>query len=153
MPVEPPWVKVSQSACEQIAFSLEQPLWLKMSLLAWARVPANGHARFQRGELVELMDGKCRQDIVRAIRVAIDKGFLHEGSCTECLMPPGDFVEMSWGNGRKVCDIHTEGRKINRGQTETCWSEEFPEALSASDVSTQCLQRPALSAYNGELTA
>ena len=96
MTVEPPWVKASQDGWERRALELRQPLWLKVPCMADVRVGANGHANFERGELAELM-GKCRQDIDRAIRTAVEKGWLHEASCTECLIPPGDFIEMSFG--------------------------------------------------------
>jgi hypothetical protein len=145
MSVEAPWVKVAQKGLEQLGLKIPQPLALKVALLAYARLQANGHARFQRGELAELTD-KRRQDIDRAIRIAVKNGWLHEASCTECLIPPGDFIEMSWGNSRKACSIHPDMRKINRGATETCRSGEHLEALSASNVSTQCLQPVALNA-------
>lgn len=145
MTVETPWVKVSQSGLEERALELGQPLWLKVTCMAYARVGANGHAGFKRGELAQLM-GKCRQDIERAIRTAVGYGWLHEASCTECLIPPGDFVEMSYGSSRKVCDVHGGPREIKRGAPQTRWSENYLEALSASNVSTQCLQSVALSA-------
>jgi hypothetical protein len=115
--------------------------------MAYARVGANGHASFERGELAELM-GKCRQDIDRAIRTAVDKGWLHEASCTECLIPPGDFIEMSFGNSRKACKVHGGLREIKRGAMEAGWPEGCTEALNPSNVSTQCLQRHTFSAAN-----
>lgn len=115
--------------------------------MAYARVGANGHASFERGELADLM-GKCRQDIDRAIRKAVEYKWLHEAFCTECLIPPGDFIEMSFGNSRKVCRVHGDLREINRGATQIRWPEGCTEALAASNVSTQCLQRHAFSASN-----
>jgi hypothetical protein len=50
--------------------------------------------------------GKCRQDIDRAIRTAVEYGFLDEASCSECLRPPGDFIQMDFGSRRKVCGVH-----------------------------------------------
>jgi hypothetical protein len=142
---EAPWVKASQGGWEQRALELEQPLWLKVACMAYARVGANGHANFERGELANLM-GKCRQDIDRAIRTAVGKGWLDEGSCTECLIPPGDFIEMSFGTSRKTCKVHERGRQIIRGAARTRWQPHRDEAFRASDVSTECLQPHAFSA-------
>lgn len=147
MTVEAPWVKAAQAGWEQRALELTQPLWLKVACMAYARVGANGHAQFDRGELAALM-GKCRQDIDRAIRTAVERGWLGEASCTECLMPPGDFIEMSIGNSRKLCKVHGDRRKINRGVTQIRWPEGRTEALGASNVGTQCLQRHTFSASN-----
>ena len=119
--------------------------------MAYARVGANGHANFERGELAHLM-GKCRQDIVRSIQTAIEKGWLHEASCTECLLPPGDFIEMSFGSSRKTCKVHGGVREIKRGARQTSWPGDRGEAPSASDVSIHRLQSYTFSASN-EVTA
>jgi len=104
--VEPPWVKVSRPFLDVLAVELDQPLPLKVALLAYGRVEANGHAEFRRGELAEIT-GKDRRNVSRAIRNAVQKGWLLEGSCTECLLPPGDYVEMSYGSTRKRCRVHS----------------------------------------------
>lgn len=109
MSVEAPWVKVSQQGWEDRALDLAQPLWLKVSCMAYARVGANGHAGFKPGELARMLGGKHRQEIDRAVRTAIAYGWLDETSCSECLIPPGDFVEISLGSSRKECVIHPSG--------------------------------------------
>ncbi|MEE6135338.1 hypothetical protein SKC41_03220 [Mycobacterium sp. 050128] len=145
MTIEAPWVKASQAGWEQRALELAQPLWLKVACMAYARVGASGHAGFDRGELAELM-GKGRQDIHRAIRTAVEYGWLEVGSCTECLIPPGDFIEMGFGNSRKVCKVHRGLREINREAAQTFWSEGRAGALTASDVSNQSLHAHTFSA-------
>lgn len=145
MTVDAPWVKASQAGWEQRASELRQPLWLKMACMAYARVGANGHAGFDRGELAELM-GKGRQDIHRAIRTAVEYGWLEDGSCTECLIPPGDFVEMNFGTWRKTCRAHGDLTEIKRGTTRTRWPQHRGEAFSASDVGAECLHPNTFSA-------
>ncbi|WP_156748737.1 hypothetical protein [Mycobacterium sp. 1482292.6] len=148
MTVEAPWVKASQAGWERRALELAQPLWLKVACMAYSRVGPSGHAQFDRGELAGLM-GKCRQDIDRAIRTAVGKGWLDEASCTECLMPPADFIEMSFGNRLKVCKVHRDQRKINRGATQIRWTVGCAEALDDANVNTECLQRYTFSASDG----
>lgn len=121
MAVEPPWVKTSQPGWEDRALDASLPLWLRISCLAYSRVPANGHANFTRGELAGLL-GKNRQRIDEAIRTAVNYGWLLADSCSECLLPPSDFIEMSIGNSRKKCETHLGGRKIKREPEETSMS-------------------------------
>lgn len=104
MTVEPPWIKASQQGWTDRAYG-PIPLWLSITCLAYSRVKATGHAPFQRGELSRTL-GKSRQDIDRAIRTAVTKGWLLDESCSECLLPPGDFIEMSFGNSRERCTTH-----------------------------------------------
>jgi hypothetical protein len=127
--VQPPWNKASRAGFERRAAKLQQPLWLKVALLAYARVGANGHANFARGELEVLFDQK-RQNIDRAIRKAITEDWLQEESCSECLLPPADFIEMSFGNSQQVCRIHPPLREIKRGPGETAGQTGQVESLS-----------------------
>ena len=106
MSVSAPWVKLAQQGCEDRALSLKQPLWLSVSLMAYSRVGANGCAPFPKKQELAKILGKCRQDIDRAIRTAVEYGFLDEASCSECLRPPGDLVEFSLGSRRKGCAVH-----------------------------------------------
>lgn len=129
MTVEPPWNKGSRAGFERRALKLQQPLWLKVALLAYARVGANGHANFQRGEL-EAIFGQKRQNIDRAIRKAITEDWLQEESCSECLLPPGDFIEMSFGNDQQACKIHPPPREIKRGPDKTAGRTGQVESLS-----------------------
>jgi hypothetical protein len=140
----PPWVAFSQTEWQERADALAQPLWLKVSCLAYANVQANGHATFNRGVLAR-STGKSRQDIDRAIRTAIEYGWLHPASCSECLVPPGNFVEMGFGSKRKVCPIHTvsknenvePSKKIMRSADENSQVEGSPSTMSASHVGAQ----------------
>jgi hypothetical protein len=135
--VEPPWVKVSRPFLDSVAGQLDQPLPLRIALLAYGRVEANGHAEFRRGELAEIT-GKDRRNVSRAIRNAIEKGWLLEGSCTECLLPPGDYVEMSYGSNRKRCRVHSTLGLVKidhkKQQTHSRSSEANGVSLNDTDV-------------------
>jgi hypothetical protein len=159
MSVTPPWVKLGQQGCEDRARSLRQPLWLKVSYMAYSRVGANGCAPFPKREELAKLLGKRRQDIDRAIRTAIGYGFLEEASCAECLCPPGDFVESGMGSSRKECAVHPrdgtnyalspapeeersiEGRSVAAGQGENVKHSVLQtEALSAANPIHSVLQ-------------
>jgi hypothetical protein len=111
--------------------------------MAYSRVSANGCAAFpQKQELAKIL-GKCRQDIDRAIRTAVEYGLLDQASSCECLRPPGGFIEMSLGSSRKNCAVHAfpeateerskEGRNVAAGQGEIAKHSVLQsEALSAA---------------------
>lgn len=107
MSVVAPWVKLSQEGCQDRALALNQPLWLRVALLAYGRVGANGCAPFPHRQELATLVGKYRQDVDRAIRTAVKYGFLDKSSSAECLRPPGDFVQMDFGSRRKACGVHT----------------------------------------------
>ena len=134
MSVEPPWVKTSQQGWEYRARTLRQPLWLRVACMSYARVGANGHAGFRPGELARILGDKHRQAIDRAVRTAIEYGWLDETSCSECLIPPGDFVEMSFGSSRKECVIHPSVGPVNEW-IATQWKKDQKRADESPQVS------------------
>src|SRR3954463_9343009 len=91
--------------CPPSRVNPRQPLWLKVSYMAYSRVGANGCAPFPKREELAKLLGKRRQDIDRAIRTAIGYGFLEEASCAECVRPPGFFVGFAMGISRKECAV------------------------------------------------
>lgn len=146
MTVEPPWVKSGQAGWEERADNRQHPLWLRISCLAYARVKANGCAEFQPGELARRF-GKHRQAINTAITTAIEYRWLDETSCTECLRPPGLFIEMDLGSKYAKCRIHGGVKERSKSARQKCSSQPRDETLSISDVNTECLHSRTLSVY------
>src|SRR5690349_9511374 len=87
-----------QNVWEERGRSGALPAWQRVAALAYARHGANLHAPFSPGELAHLLGnasdvaygGKtmARQNVFRAIRTAVDRGWLAEGSNARCLIVP-----------------------------------------------------------------
>ena len=105
MSVVAPWFKTSSEELERLIRSGAGPLWRRVADLGACRAQANGHATFGRGMLARIFD-EDRRTIARAIRTAIEYGYLHESSCSQCLVPPLWLYENSFGNGRKPCEVN-----------------------------------------------
>ena len=102
MGVYNPWTRHYQAAWENRAANHGLPMWARVVCFAYGRHEANGHARFQRGQLTVLL-GKPpegdkpfrrapRQTVHDAIATAVTYGWLDKESCMECLVVPGHAV-------------------------------------------------------------
>lgn len=98
------------------------PLWLRISFLAMGTHRANGHARFKPGELAQIFGGGIDPDtgeikvldkrvIWRAIRAAIEAGWLAEGSSSMCLIVPAHAISGGLGSAEEPCPIHQRKRR------------------------------------------
>jgi hypothetical protein len=90
------------------------PDWLRVCAAAYGRHRANGHATLRAGELarvvgtVDRRTGELRpnQNISRAIRTAVEYGFLAEGSRARCLVVPSHAVAGGLGSPHDPCREH-----------------------------------------------
>jgi hypothetical protein len=115
MAVFNPWARHYQSGWENRAANHELPMWARVVCYAYGRHDANGHARFERGDLVQLLgkppkDGAPfkpapRQSMHDAIATAVRFGWLDEGSFAECLVVPGHEITGGLGKADAECPL------------------------------------------------
>ncbi|WP_157897383.1 hypothetical protein [Mycobacteroides chelonae] len=123
------WAKHYQRGWENKSANPNTPLWARIASLAYARHGANGHAVFERGSLSWILgtppkDGKLfkKRDsatIRDAIKVAVQYGWLAEGSCNECLIVPSHDISMPLGNESKPCPVHERKNAQKRAKRRT----------------------------------
>jgi hypothetical protein len=116
MGVHVPWAKHAQIEWDNRAADTTLPLWLRVACLAYGRHEANGHAVFGRGQLSLILGSPQtttgpfkpvhRTGIRDAIRLAVRRGWLAEGSGSECLVVPPHAIEGPQGNPDRPCPIH-----------------------------------------------
>ena len=88
------------------------PKWLRVSSIAYATNRANGHAEFRQGELARTL-GVPSQEASRAVRRAVELGWLSPGSGLRCLiMPLG--VRYGPGKADAPCSHHHRDRQVLR---------------------------------------
>jgi hypothetical protein len=124
MVVEKPWAKHYQSDWHERAWDTGLPLWLRVTCLAYGHHEANGHANFRRGQLLWMLGTPPTADspfkaapgnrVCEAIADAVKRGWLAEGSRTECLVVPAHAIGGGLGNPNKPCPVHTRKRKTRR---------------------------------------
>lgn len=157
MSVEAPWVKASQSGLESLSKG-PLHLWLRVALIAAARLQANGCAPFKRGELARIMGNKHSQAITRAIRDAVSYGFLEADSKPECLRPNRFLFQMSFGSTRKECSIHPwtdeaslceEQERSKEGQQITA-DQSLDGERSVFTTRTLSVKKPLHSVFAGD---
>jgi hypothetical protein len=116
---EKPWVWSYLDMAEYDAMNKDLEVWLRLSQLAVARVQANGHAPFQRGELAQIL-GVHPDNVGREIRKAVGYKYLVPGSATCCLVPNPDRFNTGGlqrrGSASAVCRFHEnrEAREVDR---------------------------------------
>jgi hypothetical protein len=103
------------------------PAWLRVASLAYSRHGRNGHAMFRPGEIAQVLGGKdaqtgqpspmARQNVYRAIRTAIDNGWLGEASTSQCLVVPQHAIWGGPGKAMKPCPVHQIQRSSALGRT------------------------------------
>lgn len=112
----PPFSMQDQGAWEERAGDTRLPSWLRVASLAFGMHRANGHANFSPGQ-ISLILGSVDRDGVpcpldkgstqRAIRKAVEYGWLSPESGSRCLVVPGQKVDGGYGGGRtSPCKHH-----------------------------------------------
>lgn len=119
------WAKHYQSTWQERAGNPRLPLWLRVAALAYGNHKANGHANFRPGEValavstVNPETGEIttpdRRDVGDAVRVAVEYGWLAQGSGTTCLVVPAHAVSGGIGNAQAACPVH-EKRAATRSR-------------------------------------
>lgn len=113
---EPIWSKHYQRVWAERSGNTRLPDWLRLVSLAYGSHGANGHAPFARGEIAlalgrmdeergEFVPGR---NVARAIRVAVEHGFLSPRSTPRCLVVPAHAIGGPHGNPLKPCPEHGE---------------------------------------------
>jgi hypothetical protein len=103
---EPPWSKADHGYLgEQAMTEGSGPLWLRVVILAWSRNVPSGHVNFKRGELLELL-GTDGGQLGKAIKSAVKRRWLADGSCTTCLIVPRYTIRYDNGHP-EPCPVHT----------------------------------------------
>jgi hypothetical protein len=88
------------------------PLWLRVAALAFAGQARNGHCHLATGDLemaLSAPDGTARDSGTarRALRLAVEHGFIAAGSNSRCLIvPPHAVSGGSHGSAHALCDRH-----------------------------------------------
>jgi hypothetical protein len=114
-----PWSRHFQNWWEERAADRRNPAWLRVTSLAYAKHRRNGHAPFKPGALglilgapPDSINGEpCPMDksnVQRAIKTAIDHGWLAEGSGSTCLIVPAHGITGGGqGHENEQCQRHT----------------------------------------------
>jgi len=118
-----PWARHYQRVWEERAGDPRMPYWLRVAALAYGKHAANGHAVFKAGQIglilatVNTATGEIkaldRGSVQRAIRSAVEYGWLASESRSRCLVVPGHAIIGGLGGERDVCPQH--GRTPNVG--------------------------------------
>ncbi len=114
-----PWARHYQHVWEERSGSPRLPMWLRVAALAYGKHGANGHAPFAAGEVALALSSvqpntgnittPARQNVRRAIDVAMEYGFLAPGSSSRCLIVPHHAIEGGIGNAYAPCPFHGPG--------------------------------------------
>jgi hypothetical protein len=114
-----PWARHYQEAWARRAGDDRMPYWLRIVALAYGSHADNGHARFKRGELALILGSIDRETGVihpyahaaRAIRDAVDYGWLEPESFWGCLVVPAHAIKKGPYGHEPVCPIHVKRRR------------------------------------------
>lgn len=116
-----PWGRHFQSIWHERSADPRLPYWLRVSALAYGSHRANGHASFKPGQIglvlgsVDTGTGEVRRldkgSVQRAIRTAIDYGWLAERSGARCLVVPGHAIAGGLGRADDTCPQHHRERQ------------------------------------------
>ena len=116
MSVRNPWGRHYQSVWHERSGDPRLPHWLRVAALAYGSHRANGHAQFKAGQVglvlgtVDAASGEVRPldkgSVQRAIRTAVDYGWLAAGSGTRCLVVPGHAIAGGLGGADDDCPQH-----------------------------------------------
>ncbi len=120
MSVKNPWARHYQLAWQEHAGDPRLPNWLRVAALAYGSHTANGHAVFKPGQIglvlghVNPNTGEVgpldKGSVQRAIRTAVEYGWLRSGSGTRCLVVPGHAITGGLGNADEECPQLRKGR-------------------------------------------
>jgi hypothetical protein len=95
------------------------PLWLRVAFLAYSRHDANGHARFEVGEIGKILGRRDPGNVSKAIKEAVRLDWLDLESCPQCLVVPPHLIQGGLGNAENPCEFHEQKRKNRREKAIT----------------------------------
>lgn len=110
------WAAHYQTTWHERSGDPRLPYWLRVAALAYGSHKANGHALFNAGQIALVLatadpeTGEIKPldkgSVQRAIRSAVDYGWLAADSCSRCLIVPGHAITMHYGNANAPCPQH-----------------------------------------------
>lgn len=127
---ERPWARHYQDQWQERAGDPRFPYWLRVAALAYGSHLDNGHARFKRGEIGLILGtpGQPYPNVRRAIAVAVEYGWLEEGSFWGCLIVPSHAIRKGPWVTPKPCPVHAKRSLSERKRAlELTLSERFEE--------------------------
>jgi len=112
-----PWAKHYQCVWHERAGDSRLSAWLRVAALGYGSHAANGHANFKPGQIalvlgaVSAQTGEIRPmdkgSVQRAIRTAVEYGWLTDASGARCLVVPGHAVAGGLGGSADAeCPQH-----------------------------------------------
>jgi hypothetical protein len=122
------WARHYQETWQSRAGDPRLPYWLRVAALAYGSHADNGHARFKRGEIALVLGSVDRatgqiapyENVGRAIKDAIEYGWLEAESYWSCLVVPAHAVKKgSLTQPAVPCPIHARrARRTREAVTE-----------------------------------
>jgi hypothetical protein len=118
-----PWARHFQLVWEERAGDPRLPYWLRVAALAYGKHATNGHAVFKAGQIGLILGtpnpatGEFKPlekgNVQRAIRTAVEYGWLSKESGSRCLVVPGHAINGGVG-GRELsaCPQHDKKREV-----------------------------------------
>lgn len=121
---ERPWARHYQDEWGRKAGDPRMPYWLRVAALAYGSHGYNGHAVFKRGEIalvlatVDQETGEIHpfENVGRAIRDAVEYGWLAPESFWGCLVVPAHAIRKGAHGRKSECSVHV--RRQTRSQRE-----------------------------------
>lgn len=121
---ERPWARHYQDEWHRKAGNPDLPYWLRVAALAYGSHGYNGHATFKRGDIALVLatadpeTGEIQpyENVGRAIRDAIEYGWLAAESYWGCLVVPAHAIKKGNHGWTSECPAHK--KKGTRSQRE-----------------------------------
>lgn len=125
----------SQEEWQRRAGDRRLPKWLRVAALAYGCHGNNGHATFKRGDVAVALgepgEPLDRRRLFEHIQLAIEFGWLEEGSTSMCLIvPPHAIDKGKIGAPKAPCKVHA--RRLKVAPVSYLHPDSLPEA-SGSD--------------------
>jgi hypothetical protein len=116
-----PWARHYQAVWHERVAHRNLPNWLRVAALAYGSHAANGHAVFKPGDIgIVLGTPGCpidKNNVQRAIRTAIENGWLSPLSGSTCLVVPMHAVAGGMGSPNQPCPVHSRPSKVGHSLT------------------------------------
>lgn len=124
---ERPWARHYQDDWHRKAGDPRLPYWLRVTALAYGSHGYNGHAVFKRGEIalvlatVNTETGEVVpfENVGRAIRDAVEYGWLAAESFWGCLVVPAHAIKKGTHGWRSECPVHVKRRPSKQREPVT----------------------------------
>lgn len=141
------WNKHFHDAQKADALSGLHPLWYSLFLFGASRLQANGCCPIPKEGLPKLF-GKSRQDINRAIRTAVQNGYLDESSVPACLRLAPGRMTFELGSASEECVHHPRADASDIVREEERSKEDSRKVAGQSDDGRHSVPHlSSLSAY------